>query len=114
MPPLRNYFFSAMPSPMRSEPKSFSPSQTWVLADGRRRPCRDFHRLNNATENDRYPTSTFRIFPPISLGPRIFSDIDVVPRYHQVPVHAEDVSKTAVITLFGLFESLCMLFGLKG
>ncbi|KAL3976541.1 NLR family CARD domain-containing protein 3 [Sarotherodon galilaeus] len=31
MPPLRGCFFGAMPSLTRSEPKSFSPSQAWVL-----------------------------------------------------------------------------------
>lgn len=87
---------SAWASPLHMVPKS----------DGRWRPCGDFRRLNNVTENDCYPIPHIQDFSAHLAG--------TVRGYHQVPVSAEDVPKTAVITPFSLFEFLLMPFGLKG
>ena len=47
-------------------------------------------------------------------GAKIFSKVDLVRRYHQVPVAPEVIPKTAVASIqFGLFAVLRMPFGLK-
>ena len=46
-------------------------------------------------------------------GCKVFSKLDLVKGYHQVPVATAEVPKTAIITPFGLFEYLYMPFGLK-
>ena len=45
-------------------------------------------------------------------GKKVCSKVDLVRRYNQIPVAAANVPKTAVIMPFGLFEFLCMPFGL--
>ena len=83
-------------------------------ADGSWCPCCDFRRLNNTTTPDRYPVPHIQDLSAYLAGAIIFSKVDLVRGYHQVPVHPQDVPKTAVITPFGLFEFLRKPFGLKG
>ncbi|KAK7877068.1 hypothetical protein WMY93_032223 [Mugilogobius chulae] len=98
----------------RSNSPWASPLHMVPKADGGWRPCGDFRRLNNATTNDRYPVPHIQDFSAHLAGAIVFSKVDLVRGYHQVPVNAQDVPKTAVITPFGLFEFLRMPFGLKG
>jgi hypothetical protein len=43
----------------------------------------------------------------------VFSKIDLVKGYHQIPVETKDTPKTAFIMPFGLFEYLFTPFGLS-
>ena len=94
---------SAWSSPLHMVPKE----------DGTWRPCGDFRCLNDATDTDKYPVPHLLDFSAQLQGCRHFLKVDLIRGYHQIPVAAEDVHKTAVITPFGLYEFLRTPFGLK-
>jgi len=80
--------------------------------NGSWRPCGDYRRLNLQTVRDRYPLPNIQDFNARLHGCNYFSKIDLVKAYNQIPMSAEDVQKTAIITPFGLFEFLYMPYGL--
>ena len=81
--------------------------------DGSWRPCGDFQCLNEIMDLDKYPVPRIQNFSAQLAGWKVFSKIDLIQGYHQIPVASEDVHKTAVITLFGLYEFLRTPFGLR-
>ena len=97
----------------RSDSPWSSPLHVVPKNSGGWRPCGDYRRLNDVTTADRYPVPHIQDFASQLAGASIFSKIDQVRDYHQIPVAADDVSKTAVITPSGLFEFLRTPFGLK-
>ena len=77
------------------------------------RVCGDYRRLNHMTTTDRYPVKNLQDFNADLRGKKIFSKVDLLKGYHQIPVNPSDVRKTAVITPFGLFLFPRCPFGLK-
>ena len=61
---------------------------------------------------DWYPLPHIQDFTRDLRGAKVFSKIDLVRAFHQMPLAEDAIPKTAVITPFGLFEFLKMPFGL--
>ncbi|KAK3880443.1 hypothetical protein Pcinc_015045 [Petrolisthes cinctipes] len=77
------------------------------------RPCGDYRAINSRTVEDKYPVPSIQEFTSQLSGSTIFSRIDLVKAFHQIPVHPTDIPKTAIITPFGMFEYVRMPFGLR-
>ena len=90
-----------------------SPLHLVEKSDGGWRPCGDYRRLNDITTPDRYPVPHIQDFSNHLSGKVVFSKIDLIKGFYNIPLNPEDIPKTAVITPFGLFEYLRMPFGLR-
>ena len=90
-----------------------SPLHMVKKADDTWRPCGDYRALNSATTPDRYPVPHIQHLLQRFHGCSVFTKIDLVKAYHQIPVKESDICKTAITTPFGLFEYLRMPFGLR-
>ncbi len=94
---------SSWASPLHMAPKK----------DGSWQPCGDYRRLNLVTTPDKFPLPNMQDLSNGLHGCTVFSKIDLVKGYHQIPVATEDIPKTAIITPFGLSEYLFTPFGLS-
>ena len=70
------------------------------------RACGDHRALNATSEDDRYPMSHLQDFTIQLEGKGIFSWVDFVGAYNQLPMNASDIAKTAIVTSFGFFLNI--------
>ena len=97
----------------RSNSPWSSPLHMVPKSDGSWRPCGDFRRLNAETKDDKYPIPNIMDFNNNTVGCKVFSKIDLIRGYHQIPMSPDSIAKTAVTTPFGLWEFTRSPFGLK-
>ncbi|VEN50974.1 unnamed protein product [Callosobruchus maculatus] len=76
------------------------------------RMCVDFRDLNQHTIKDRYPLPLIDDqLDRLGKG-KVFTSLDMSSGFHQIPIDADSVHKTAFVTPDGHFEYLRMPFGL--
>lgn len=90
-----------------------SPVHLVEKKNGTWRVCGDYRRLNAITTPDRYPIPRIDDVNYILQGKTIFSTLDLVQAYYNIPMAECDKEKTALITPFGLFEFNFLPFGLR-
>jgi hypothetical protein len=81
-----------------------SPLHMVQKADGSWRPCGDFCCLSLVMQPNSYPLPNMLDFANVAAVCKTFSKIDLRKGFHQIPMHPDDICKTAITTLFGLFE----------
>ncbi len=82
--------------------------------DGQFRPVIDLRKVNEVTEDDRFPLPVLsNLLMSLGDGNKFFSSLELLSGYWQVPLAPESREITAFGTLNGHFEWLCMPFGLK-
>jgi hypothetical protein len=87
----------------RSNSPWASPLHLVPKKDGSWPPCGNYRRLNAVTIPDRYPLPNMQSLNDRMAGCTVFSKMDLVKAYHQIPIAEEDVQKTAIATPFGLW-----------
>ena len=97
----------------RGESPWSSPLHIVPKKDGNIRPCGDYRRLNLQTVPDRYPLPHISDFSNHLYNCTVFSKLDLLKGYFQIPLADKDKLKAAVITPFGLFIMDKMPFGLR-
>ena len=81
--------------------------------DGSTRWAVDYHRLNQCTVPDSFPTLRIANVMEGLAGSRVFPTLDDAQAYHNVPIKPGNQDLTAFVCLFGVFEFRRMPFGLR-
>jgi hypothetical protein len=74
--------------------------------------CVDYWPLNVITIKNTYPLPRIDILFDQLVRAQVFSKIDLRSGYHQIKIHAEDITKTTFSMIYGMYEYLVMSFGL--
>ena len=90
-----------------------SPLHMTPKKDGTWRPCGDYRRLNLITEPDHYAMPNISDLTSSISTSRVFSKLDLLKGYFQVPVNPDDAPKTAITTPFGTYVFHYSTFGLR-
>ncbi len=82
--------------------------------DGSFRPVIDFRRVNEVTEDEKYPLPVLKdLLMSLGQGNTIFSSLDLVSGYWQIKMAPSSRAVNALSTPNGLFEFKRMPLGLK-
>ena len=92
-------------SPCRA-PVLFTPKK-----DGRLQFCIDYHRLNKKTIRSQYPLPLPEQMCDRLGGSKVFRKMDLRSGYWQVPVHEQDIPKTAFETRWAYMSIRLFLLG---
>lgn len=90
-----------------------SPLHVLPKRDGGLRLCGNYRVLNARTIADRYSLPHIEDFTQHLHDNRIFSNIDLLRAYHQIPIAPEDIEKAIITIPLGLFEAINTMFGLR-
>ena len=97
---------SPFASALHMVPKSSASGNTFRL-------CGDYRQINRGAVVDKHPVPNLQTLFHRLGGSSIFSKVDLVKAYHQIPMDEDSIALTAITTPFGLFEHLYMPFGLR-
>ena len=75
-------------------------------------PCGDDRALNKCTIPDHDPIPHLQDFSSSLEGACVFSKIDLIRAYHQIPGEPTDIHKPVITTPCWLHKFVCMPFGL--
>jgi hypothetical protein len=80
--------------------------------DGSMRMCVDYRALNKLTLQNKYPLPRIDDLMDTLTGAKIFSSLDLTSGYHQLPLHPNDVERSAFNTPLGKYEWNVLPMGL--